>query len=74
MSIAPPVAFFTSSAKRRRLTTWKFASGQTVASGSFIGVCAPAIDGAATRAPMPTFNAVLRPSIPFFRIVVSLRE
>ena len=51
ISIAPPVAFFTSSAKRRQLTMWKLASGQTVASGSFIGACARTTAGAITSAP-----------------------
>src|SRR5947209_3904392 len=60
--MAPPVAFFTSSANRRQLITWKLASGQTVASGSFIAACARTIPGAMTSAPTPAFNAVLRPS------------
>src|SRR5882757_8118533 len=60
MSTAPPVAFFTSSAKRRQLTTWKLPSGQTLASGSFIAACARTMAGAITIAPAAVLSAVLR--------------
>ena len=65
MSIAPPVAFFTSSAKRRQLTVWKLPSGHTVASGSFIAACARTIAGAprlpaAASTPRPALSAGLR--------------